>query len=84
MDTVRMSLEPHAPETVRNVVRDRLDMFNVAATGHADWASLSITDFSKGRDAVTQPIAMRAAADASRARQREQQRVPDLYPSTGR
>jgi GNAT superfamily N-acetyltransferase len=41
MGPVRIVVEPHAPEDVRQVVRDHLDSYNVAATGRADWAPVT-------------------------------------------
>lgn len=42
MGPVRIVLEPHAPESLRQVVRDHLDSYNVAVTGRADWASVTL------------------------------------------
>ena len=42
MTTVRVVDEPHAPESLRQLVRDRLNLYNVAATGLAEYAPVSI------------------------------------------
>jgi GNAT superfamily N-acetyltransferase len=42
MSTVRISIEPHAAESLRQHVRDHLDTFNVAATGFAEYHAISI------------------------------------------
>jgi GNAT superfamily N-acetyltransferase len=42
MSTLRISLEPHASEDLRRHVSDHLDAFNVAATGHAEYHSVSV------------------------------------------
>jgi len=33
---------PHAPETLRQVVRDHLDAYNIAATGLTDYSSITL------------------------------------------
>jgi GNAT superfamily N-acetyltransferase len=42
MSVLRVSVEPHAPESVRQHVRDHLDSFNVAVTGLAEYHTLSV------------------------------------------
>jgi GNAT superfamily N-acetyltransferase len=42
MSALRISIEPHAPESVRHHVRDHLDTFNVAVTGFAEYHAVSI------------------------------------------
>src|ERR1700752_5234510 len=42
MSPLRISVEPHAPASLRDHVRDHLDTFNVAVTGHAEYHTVSI------------------------------------------
>ncbi|MGH7335487.1 MAG: GNAT family N-acetyltransferase [Candidatus Rokuibacteriota bacterium] len=42
MGTLRISLESHAPESLRQHVRDHLDTFNVAVTGLAEYHTVSV------------------------------------------
>jgi GNAT superfamily N-acetyltransferase len=42
MSVLRVSVEPHAPESLRQHVRDHLDTFNVAVTGLAEYHTLSV------------------------------------------
>jgi GNAT superfamily N-acetyltransferase len=42
MSTLRISIEPHASESLRQHVRDHLDTFNVAVTGFAEYHAVSI------------------------------------------
>ena len=42
MSLLRVSVEPHAPESLRQLVRDHLDTFNVAVTGLAEYHTLSV------------------------------------------
>ena len=42
MSLLRVSVEPHAPESLRQHVRDHLDTFNVAVTGLAEYHTLSV------------------------------------------
>jgi len=42
MSLLRISVEPHAPESLRQHVRDHLDTFNVAVTGLAEYHTLSV------------------------------------------
>jgi GNAT superfamily N-acetyltransferase len=42
MSELRISVEPHAPESLREHVRDHLDTFNVAATGLSEYHSVSV------------------------------------------
>jgi GNAT superfamily N-acetyltransferase len=42
MSPLRVSVEPHAPESLRQHVRDHLDTFNVAVTGLAEYHTLSV------------------------------------------
>jgi hypothetical protein len=42
MTTVRVVDEPHAAEGLKQLVRDHLDLYNVAVTGLADYAPVSI------------------------------------------
>jgi GNAT superfamily N-acetyltransferase len=42
MSTPRISIEPHAPESLRSHVRDHLNTFNVAVTGFAEYHAVSI------------------------------------------
>lgn len=42
MTTIRIVNEPNAPESLRQIVRDHLDTYNVAMTGLAEYASVSI------------------------------------------
>jgi GNAT superfamily N-acetyltransferase len=42
MSALRISIEPHASESLRQHVRDHLDTFNVAVTGFAEYHSVSI------------------------------------------
>ena len=39
---LKVSVEPNAPEAVRDQVRRRLDAFNIAASGHAEYANVSV------------------------------------------
>lgn len=39
---MRISVEPHAPEEDRRVVRDRVDLYNVARTGLDEYHEVSI------------------------------------------
>jgi ribosomal protein S18 acetylase RimI-like enzyme len=47
MTTIRLVVQPHAPESDRQVVRESLDLYNVARTGHDDYHPVSI--FLRGR-----------------------------------
>lgn len=38
----RLIVEPHAPESLRQIVRDHLDFYNVAVTGLGDYSPVSI------------------------------------------
>ena len=42
MSTLRISVEPHAAESLRRHVRDQLDTFNVAVTGHSEYHTVSV------------------------------------------
>ncbi len=42
MSRLRVSVEPHAAESLRQHVRDHLDTFNVAVTGLAEYHTLSV------------------------------------------
>lgn len=42
MSVLRVSIEPHASESLRQHVRDHLDTFNVAVTGFAEYHTVSI------------------------------------------
>jgi GNAT superfamily N-acetyltransferase len=42
MSPLRVSVEPHASESLRQHVRDHLDTFNVAVTGLAEYHTLSV------------------------------------------
>jgi GNAT superfamily N-acetyltransferase len=42
MSVLRVSVEPHAPESLRQHVRDHLDTFNVAVTGLGEYHTLSV------------------------------------------
>jgi GNAT superfamily N-acetyltransferase len=42
MGALRISVEPHAAESLRTHVRDHLDTFNVAATGFAEYHRVSV------------------------------------------
>jgi len=42
VSTFRISIEPHASESLRQHVRDHLDTYNVAVTGLAEYHSVSI------------------------------------------
>lgn len=42
MSALRISVEPHAPEGLRQHVRDHLNTFNVAVTGHAEYQAVSV------------------------------------------
>src|SRR5438552_237555 len=42
MSEPRISVEPHAPESLRAHVRDHLDAFNVAVTGLSEYHSVSV------------------------------------------
>lgn len=37
MSELRIVSDPQAPESLRQFVRDRLDLYNVAVTGRSDW-----------------------------------------------
>jgi GNAT superfamily N-acetyltransferase len=42
MSSLRVVVEPHASESLKQWVRDHLDTYNVAVTGHAEYHSVSI------------------------------------------
>lgn len=42
MKAIRLVVQPHAPESDRRVVREGLDLYNVARTGHDDYHPVSI------------------------------------------
>jgi len=42
MAAPRIVVEPHAPDSIREYVREQLDLFNVAVTGRSDWAPLTV------------------------------------------
>jgi GNAT superfamily N-acetyltransferase len=42
VSALRISVEPHAPESLRQHVRDHLDTFNTAVTGLAEYHTVSI------------------------------------------
>jgi len=42
MNTLRISLEPHAPTDLRQYVRGHLNTFNVGVTGFAEYHSVSV------------------------------------------
>ena len=42
MSELRICFEPHAPESLRQHVRDHLDTFNVAVTGLSEYHSVSV------------------------------------------
>lgn len=48
MADVRIVYDPHAPESLRQVVRDHLDAYNIAATGLSDYSP--VTFFLKDSD----------------------------------
>jgi ribosomal protein S18 acetylase RimI-like enzyme len=42
MTDVRLVVEPHAPDSLRQHVRDRLDLHNVGATGQSEYYAVTI------------------------------------------
>jgi GNAT superfamily N-acetyltransferase len=42
MSALRVSVEPHAPEGLRQHIRDHLNTFNVAVTGLAEYHAVSV------------------------------------------
>jgi len=42
MSALRISIEPHAPENLRQYVRDHLNTFNVAVTGFTEYHPVSV------------------------------------------
>ncbi|HEV8441815.1 MAG TPA: GNAT family N-acetyltransferase [Methylomirabilota bacterium] len=42
MSTIRIVDDPHAPDSVKEIVRDSLDFYNVAVTGLSDYAPVAL------------------------------------------